>query len=114
MPTEVDTCMTSSLGPRWAVTGPFMSNAMGGGGGSDGFARVLQHLGPAVQKWLDDIQNNRFIWSRENLDALSASVAEELHGRDANELEQERDELLVKLLRLKREKEEQNREMDSS
>ncbi|GJN86964.1 hypothetical protein PLIIFM63780_010546 [Purpureocillium lilacinum] len=67
-----------------------------------------------VQKWLDDIQNNRFIWSKENLGALSASVAEELHGRDANELEQERDELLVKLLHLKREKEEQNRAMDSS
>jgi 3-hydroxyacyl-CoA dehydrogenase len=42
-----DACVTSSLGPRWALTGPFVSNVFGGGGGKDGFRRMMQHLGPA-------------------------------------------------------------------
>ncbi|KAJ6443545.1 3-hydroxyacyl-CoA dehyrogenase [Purpureocillium lavendulum] len=103
---DLDTCMTSSLGPRWAVTGPFLSNAMGGGGGSDGFAHILEHLGPAMQKWLEDTRSNTFVWNKENLDALNASVAEELQGHDPADLERQRDETLVELLRLKREKEE--------
>lgn len=96
--------MTNSLGPRWAITGPFMSNAMGGGGGSDGFAHLLEHLGPAMQTWLEDTKENTFVWSKENIDILRGSVAEQLQGRDARDLEQERDELLVKLMRLKSEK----------
>jgi hypothetical protein len=44
-----DACVTTSLGPRWAIVGPFMANAMGGGGGSDGFRHLLEHLGPATE-----------------------------------------------------------------
>jgi 3-hydroxyacyl-CoA dehydrogenase len=93
--------MTTSLGPRWAVTGPFMSNAMGGGGGSDGFKHLLEHLGPATQKWLEDMKSHAFVLNEKNLDALSASVDEELKTRDVKTLERERDELLVELFRLK-------------
>ncbi|RKL31587.1 hypothetical protein BFJ72_g10991 [Fusarium proliferatum] len=98
---DVDTCMTSSLGPRWAVTGPLMSNAMGGGGGSDGFRHLLEHLGPASQQWLEHIKANSFQWDTESLDKLTDSVGEELQGANVKELEKERDRLLVEILKLK-------------
>ncbi|KAG5758328.1 hypothetical protein H9Q72_013536 [Fusarium xylarioides] len=97
----VDTCVTSSLGPRWAVTGPLMSNAMGGGGGREGFRHLLEHLGPASQQWLEDIKANAFPWDAESLDKLTDSVGEELQGADVKELEKERDRLLVEILKLK-------------
>ncbi|CZR41733.1 uncharacterized protein FPRO_11323 [Fusarium proliferatum ET1] len=98
---DVDTCVTSSLGPRWAVTGPLMSNAMGGGGGSNGFRHLLEHLGPASQQWLEHIKANSFQWDTESLDKLTDSVGEELQGANVKELEKERDRLLVEILKLK-------------
>ncbi|KAK5989634.1 L-carnitine dehydrogenase [Cladobotryum mycophilum] len=98
---DLDTCVTNSLGLRWAVTGPLMANAMGGGGGSEGFRHLLEHLGPATQTWLQDMKTNAFNWSSESLDVLEAKVSDELKGKDIEALERERDELLVKLLQLK-------------
>ncbi|KAF4424223.1 lambda-crystallin [Fusarium acutatum] len=98
---DVDTCVTSSLGPRWAVTGPLMSNAMGGGGGSDGFRHLLEHLGPASQQWLEHIKANAFQWDTESIDKLTDSVGEELKGANVKELEKERDRLLVEIFKLK-------------
>jgi 3-hydroxyacyl-CoA dehydrogenase len=46
----LDACVTTSIGPRWAVVGPLLANAMGGGGGSDGFRHLLEHLGPASRE----------------------------------------------------------------
>lgn len=94
--------MTSSLGPRWAATGPLLSNAMGGGGGVDGLKHVLEHLGPASRSWLDDMKAHAFTWTPKELDALTASVSEELRGKDTKDLERKRDELLVEILSLKK------------
>ncbi|KAF5983026.1 lambda-crystallin [Fusarium coicis] len=98
---DVDTCVTSSLGPRWAVTGPLMSNAMGGGGGRDGFRHLLEHLGPASQQWLEHIKAGSFQWNAESLDKLTESVGDELEGADVKELEKELDRLLVEIFKLK-------------
>lgn len=78
-----------------------MSNAMGGGGGSDGFRHLLEHLGPASQQWLEHIKANSFQWDTESLDKLADSVGEELQGANVKELEKERDRLLVEILKLK-------------
>ncbi|CAD0037372.1 unnamed protein product [Aureobasidium pullulans] len=94
-------CVTNSLGPRWALTGPLLANAMGGGGGTDGFRHLLEHLGPATEVWLKDMQENAFEFNKESLDALSTSVGEELKGKDVQFLEAERDRLLVEILKLK-------------
>ncbi|KFG80591.1 hypothetical protein MANI_017583 [Metarhizium anisopliae] len=98
---EPDTCVTSSLGPRWAVTGPLLSNAMGGGGGTDGFRHFLEHLGPATRSWMDDMQAHAFQWTLEGLATLRESVAKELGGKDTKELERKRDQCLVEVLRVK-------------
>ncbi len=94
--------MTTSLGPRWAVTGPLMSNAMGGGGGSDGFRHMLEHLGPATRGWLDDTRAHSFQWDLQSLDKLSESVFNELKDKNVAALEQKRDSLLVEIFRLKK------------
>ncbi|KAH7041566.1 3-hydroxyacyl-CoA dehyrogenase [Microdochium trichocladiopsis] len=97
---DLDLCMTSSLGPRWAVTGPLVSNAMGGGGGAEGFRHFIEHLGPAFDSWLEDIRANRFQSTKESLDLLMARVDEALSTSDAGALEARRDRLLVQMLRL--------------
>ncbi|KAM0477083.1 hypothetical protein ACHAPX_006042 [Trichoderma viride] len=99
---DLDTCVTNSLGPRWAATGPLLSNAMGGGGGVDGLKHALEHLGPASRSWLEDMKAHAFTWTPQELDALSASVSEELRGKDTKDLERKRDDLLVEILSLKK------------
>lgn len=96
-----DACVTTSIGPRWAVVGPLLANAMGGGGGSDGFRHFLEHLGPATREWTKDMKDHTFAWDQESLDALSKSVAEELKGKDTAELERQRDDRLVEMFRTK-------------
>ncbi|KAF5001120.1 hypothetical protein FGRMN_1231 [Fusarium graminum] len=96
---DLDLCVTNSLGPRWAVTGPLVSNAMGGGGGADGFRHLMEHLGPASEKWLEDIRAHRFDSNKESIDLLTASVAEELEKEDVVALEARRDKFLIKLFR---------------
>lgn len=49
---DVDLAMISSLGPRWAVHGPFASFHLGGGKG--GLAHFLDHLGASFANlWAD-------------------------------------------------------------
>lgn len=96
-----DTAVTTSLGPRWAMVGPFMANAMGGGGGSEGFKHLLEHLGPASRVWVEDMNAHKFDWSQQSIDALGSSVGEELEGKNVKELEQKRDDDLIKFFKIK-------------
>lgn len=79
-----------------------MANAMGGGGGSDGFKHLLEHLGPASAAWLADMREHAYHYTPEANDILTASVAEELKGQDVEKLEAERDAKLIQLLRSKK------------
>lgn len=49
---DVDAVITLSLGPRWALTGPFATFNLGGGAG--GLRHFLDHLGPAFEALWDD------------------------------------------------------------
>jgi len=44
---ELDDVVTSSLGIRWATSGPFLSFHLGGGPG--GLAHFIEHLGPPME-----------------------------------------------------------------
>lgn len=77
---------------------------MGGGGGSDGFRHLLEHLGPASQKWVEDMRANEFKWNQDNIDAICASVDQELKGKDIKALEQQRDAKLVGMFKIKGER----------
>ncbi|PSS16495.1 hypothetical protein M430DRAFT_42513 [Amorphotheca resinae ATCC 22711] len=49
---ELDEVVESSMGPRWAVTGPFKSYHMGGGAG--GMGGLLKNIGGTIQACWDD------------------------------------------------------------
>jgi carnitine 3-dehydrogenase len=51
---DVDAAVTMALGPRWALTGPFATFALGGGKG--GLAHFLEHLGAPFEALWDDAQ----------------------------------------------------------
>lgn len=93
-----DAVMTASLGPRWALAGPFMSGVAGGGGGKGGFKHLLEHLGPASEAWLKDMGDHEYQYTAENLDKLDASVQQEMGHIDLPTFEKERDGLLIRLL----------------
>lgn len=99
---SIDACVTTSLGPRYALMGPFLSNVSGGGGGTDGFRHLLEHLGPAVQGWLKDMKDKQISYDAETYDKLSESVKKEQQIFDIKEVERQRDQLLVRLLKDKK------------
>lgn len=49
---DVDAAVTMALGPRWALTGPFATFALGGGKG--GLAHFFEHLGAPFEALWDD------------------------------------------------------------
>lgn len=105
VPTKpTDSAITTSLGPRWAAVGPFMANAMGGGGGLDGFKALLEHLGPASQVWVEDMRRHSFHFTDENIGTLVESVKGELGGKDIQALEAQRDREIIGIFKAKQDK----------
>ena len=95
--------MTTALGLRWSVTGPYMCNILGGGGGKEGFKHLLEHLGPATRVWTKDMDANAYQWTTENKAILDESVQTWLGKVDVAAIEAERDDALIDLLEMKSE-----------
>jgi 3-hydroxyacyl-CoA dehydrogenase len=98
---DLDTAVTSGPGLRWGVTGPVVTNALGGGGGAEGFTTRLERLGPAIRGWENDMLEHRFDWSEERLSLLKAEVGKYLTAVDWAELTRQRDSVLLQLLQSK-------------
>lgn len=92
----IDRTMTSGLGLRWASIGPFMSNALGGGGS---FRHFADHIGSAMKSWEEDMRQYQFDWSKENIDALDESVKSWVETVDLHKVAEERDDCLISLTR---------------
>lgn len=99
---DLDAAVTSGPGLRWALTGPISTNALGGGGGPEGFAKRMERLGPAIRSWEDDILKHRFDWSPERMLDLQSSVSKSLGAVQWDRLVEERDLVLLQLLDAKR------------
>jgi hypothetical protein len=67
---------------------------------SSGITHTLQHLGPAMRKWARDLGVDPA--ADDYIRPVAKGVAEELKGYDFEEILRERDELLVKLIALKK------------
>jgi len=78
-----------------------MANISGGGGGKDGFQHMMQHLGPAIQDWLKHMRAHQYDFSEESLAVLNESVQEMVGHTNLQEVEKERDAIMVKLLKAK-------------
>lgn len=76
-----------------------MTNTLAGGGS---FVHFMDHLGPAVASWIDDMEKHRFdMGSRDEIDDLKKRVDEWVSQVDLEKNGGERDALLVDLVRNK-------------
>lgn len=98
---DLDAAVTSGPGLRWALSGPLITNALGGGGGLVGFFQRLERLALSICSWERDMLEHRFDWSNESLSKLKNSVLNLLQATDWSKIKVERDQMLLQLLALK-------------
>ncbi len=94
---DVDTAIAYGPGLRWAVLGPFALQHLSGGDG--GLAHNIEHLGPPMVAWWDDLRQPDL--TPELAARLVAGVNEELAGVDTTTLAESRDVVLAALLTAK-------------
>jgi len=101
---DLDRVMTNALGLRWALGGPVVSIALGGGGGPEGFRKMLDHIGPAAVAWREDMDKKRIMLTDpETKDALTKKVREMYEdGFDEKEFVIQKDLATVELMELKK------------
>ena len=90
---QLDDVVTSSIGMRWAVGGPFQSFHLGGGPG--GLADFIRHLGPALEALWKVLGTATFDEATEAI--LTAQAAN--FGGSVEELAARRDDAELRLLR---------------
>lgn len=84
---ELDDIVTTSLGVRWATSGPFLSFHLGGGAG--GLAHFVEHLGPPMEQLWATLGAPTFDQATK---ALIAGQAEQSYGaRSITQLAETRD-----------------------
>jgi len=95
---DIDTAISQGPGLRWAVLGPFVLQHLSGGPG--GLAHNIEHLGPPMVAWWDDLRQPDL--TPDLAARLVAGVKEELAGTDQIKLVGHRDAVLNALLTAKR------------
>lgn len=94
---DVDAAITNGPGLRWAVVGPFAGQHLSGGDG--GIAHTLEHLGPPMVAWWDDLATPS--WTPDLVAQVTAQMADELGTTTSAELAAARDELVLGILAAK-------------
>jgi carnitine 3-dehydrogenase len=98
---DIDTAIAHGPGLRWALLGPFLNLHLSGGVG--GLEYVLDHLGPPIESWWADMHE---VTIDDALKAkLVAQADDELKGKSMDVITQDRDHVLLELMRLKAEAE---------
>jgi len=92
---DVDEAVRQGPGLRWALMGPHLTLHLGGGRG--GMEHFLEHLSGPFTRWWEDLGHPTL--TPELRAALIAGVEAEAAGRTIPELEQARDEQLLRMLR---------------
>src|SRR5262245_45219707 len=95
---DSDTAVCWGPGLRWGVMGPNLLFHLGGGEG--GMRHFLEHLGPAMEGWWKDLGREEQI-SPALKAKLIEGVSREIGGRTVEQLDQQRDEVLLGLLALR-------------
>ncbi len=93
-PEELDTVVTSSIGPRWATAGPFESMDLGGGPG--GLRHLLEHLGPGMARRWKDLGQPEL--TPEVVEELSRASEARFAGQDYDRRTERRDRLQLAVL----------------
>ncbi len=90
---DVDRGIAYGPGLRWAIMGPHATHHLAGGRG--GLRHLLEHIGPGLQRWMDDLEGLRI--TPEVIERLVAAH-EASDPPPIERLETERDALLLALL----------------
>ncbi|RPA64774.1 3-hydroxyacyl-CoA dehydrogenase [Gordonia oryzae] len=93
---DIDTAIAWGPGLRWSLLGPFATQHISGGG--QGIRHVLEHLGPPMVEWWEDLGAPEL--SPALVDRICAGVDDEL-GLDDAPIRRRRDRALLELLSLK-------------
>lgn len=93
-----DIALTSGLGLRWALTGNFLTNTLGGNGD---FRYFVDHIGRVSVPWLDDMKQHEFTYTNENVDELVSVVDKWKDQLDLQGIEEERKNYLIDLIKRK-------------
>jgi carnitine 3-dehydrogenase len=94
---DIDTAISHGPGLRWALLGDFLNLEIAGGSG--GLAQLLEHLGPPMESWWTDLKTVHL--SDELNQKAVAETKDYLKPYDFAETVKQRDDILVKLLRMK-------------
>jgi carnitine 3-dehydrogenase len=94
---DIDVAISHGPGLRWALLGPFMNLHLSGGDG--GIGHVIDHLGPPIESWWNDLGNISF--SPKVRGEAVAGIAEELEKFSLAQLNEQRDDVLLSLMALK-------------
>jgi 3-hydroxyacyl-CoA dehydrogenase len=94
---DVDLAISHGPGLRWALLGPFLNLYLSGG--QDGIKHFLEHVGPSIQTWLNDL--GKIEINDELIALLSKKVDEMLEGKDIRKIENDRNRVLLALMDMK-------------
>ncbi|MFF1451311.1 3-hydroxyacyl-CoA dehydrogenase NAD-binding domain-containing protein [Streptomyces sp. NPDC058274] len=92
---ELDDIVTSSIGLRWAVAGPFQTFHLGGGEG--GLPHFVTHLGPGMEKRWDQMAQEHVAFDDATVSTLNEQARD--FGAGIDQLAAERDRRQVALMR---------------
>jgi len=92
---DADAAVAYGPGLRWALMGPHLTFHLAGGEG--GMAHFMDHLGPALQGWIDDL-GSPHVTDYKKL--LVNGVAEEAGDRTIADLQKWRDRKLIDILKV--------------
>lgn len=95
---DIDTAISQGPGLRWAVLGPFANQHLSGGPG--GLTHVLEHLGPPMVDWWNDLGQPEL--TPQLIATLAAGVQEELAGIDPASLVADRDSVIEAMIAAKK------------
>lgn len=100
---DADKAVTYGPGLRWGIMGPSLVFELGGG--EHGINGLLQHLGPSINMWLNDMADFKKI-PDEFGEIAQKGVNEEIKNREENigndnkSLMEYRDKMLIEMLKL--------------
>ncbi len=92
---DADAAIAYGPGLRWALMGPHLTFHMAGGEG--GMKHFMDHIGPAIQGWMDDLGKPTL--TPQTQQKIIDGVAEEAAGRSMAELQRWRDRKLIDILK---------------
>jgi len=93
---DADAAIAYGPGLRWAFMGPSLTFHMAGG--EAGIKHFVEHIGPAMQGWMDDLGAPKL--TPKTQQAIIDGVTEEAAGRSMADLQRWRDRKLIEILRV--------------